>query len=317
MVTANMLDYKIPGDSLEKRQKDMMFLMTPDEKTGYMDGEVYQTLRPYVKDKHMTQADKYWLGVAYSVSYSCSTAIRFFEEFPDFKNINFDKMLEFWKAEKPTMYFNPDRRYLKNMDSVIPAIRNIHRLSGGDLDGYITPLLKQGFNAMYKEIISHWQFYGPMGAYLFFDTIWGYSPELISDPDHLDWFGSGQTVVEGMAHYLGYDTDIQNKSYREHLDEYNTAAKDISERSGFPLIVVESNLCYLRKFFKASRYMGYYADRELEEYNQVADILKDKYGVDIWHYRELTCPEELRGELHGWTGIRKELCKRYLQTGEM
>lgn len=309
-------NFGIPGDCLERRQEHMMYLMTPDEKTGYMDGEVYQLLRPYVKDKKMSQADKYWLGIAYSVSYSCTTAMRFFEEFPDFQNIDFDDMEDFWQVEKPTLYFNPDRKYLKNMNQVVSAIKCIWELSNGDLDSYITPLLKQGFNTMYKEIIKHWDYYGPMGAYLFFDTIWGFSPELISDPDHLDWFGSGKTVVEGMAHYLGYDEDIVNNTYKLHLDEYNQAAEYISQKSGFPLIVVESNLCFFRKFFKQSRYVGYYADRELAEYLPLADMLKNRYNIDIWKYRELTCPDELRGEIHGWTGIRKELCKRFVKTGE-
>ena len=306
-------DYGIPNDSLDQRMETFLGLMTPEYITGYMDGEVYQLLRPYVKEHGLNLRDRLWLGILYSMSYSCSTAIRFFEEFPDITN--WQKVEEYWIEEKSTLHFNPDRKYLKNNNQVVNVLKNIYHLSnGGELDKYFTPFLNRGFEAAYKEILDNWYGYGPMGAYLFFDTVYGFSPELYSDPDHLDWKGSGQTVVEGMALLLGDDEAIDDKSY--DLPKFNDAVDQLVKKLHSPKIVIESNLCFFRKLFKASRYLGYYADRELEEYLKVDKILQ-RYGIDIWKLRKLTCDDSLRGEVHGWKGIQKNMMHDYLKTGKL
>ena len=77
---------------------------------------------------------------------------------------------------------------------------------------------------------------------------------------------------------------------------------------------VETSLCAYRKFYKATRYNGYYLDRMLEEINvmrgdypeiisEVLDIRKHKFS-----------PKYL-GELGGWNGVRPELKKLYRETG--
>lgn len=310
-----MLDYGIPNDSLIQRIETFQTLMTPDAETRYMDGEVYQLLRPYVKEKELDQEGRLWLAIVYSLSYSCSTAIRFMEEFPTINDIVGSAIDQFWVENKPTLWFNPDRRYLKNNNQAIPALRCIYELSHGNLCDYLIPKLKAGFDVMYKEIIDNWKFYGPMAAYLFFDAIYAFSEDLYSDPSTLDWRGSGQTVVEGMAILLGDDKAIETKDY--DIPKFNRMVDIIEEVTGFPKIVIESNLCFFRKLFKGSRYVGYYADRELEEYLTVHEILMDKYNIDIWNYREITTQDSLRGEIHGWNSIRKDKLKEYLLTGKI
>lgn len=61
--------------------------------------------------------------------------------------------------------------------------------------------------------------------------------------------------------------------------------------------------------------MGYYADRMLEEC-----MFVDSHGgmpkdIDIWILRKESVPDELRGEIHGWDGIRKDQMKRWLERG--
>lgn len=310
-----MLDYGVPNDSIAQRLETFQVLMTPDPATGYMDGEVYQLMRPYVKERNLDQEGRLWLAIVYAASYSCSTAMRFMEEFPTIQDVMGDRVEKFWEENKSTLWFNPDRRYLKNNNQVVPALRCICERSKGNLCEYLIPKLKSGFDTMYKEIMQNWQFYGPMAAYLFFDAIYGFSKDLYSDPQQLDWKGSGQTVVEGMANLLGCDKSISTKDY--DIPKFNRMVDVIEETTGFPKIVIESNLCFFRKLFKGSRYVGYYADRELEEYLTVDKILKDRYNIDIWKYRELTTQDDLRGEIHGWNSIRKDKLKYYLQTGKL
>lgn len=310
-----MIDFGIPGDSLKLRRKVFSELMTPDEK-GYMDGEDYGLMRPFVAAENPDLETRLWMAFLYGMSYSCSTTLRFLHEFPTLADVTPSKANHFWDQNKPTLWFQPDKKYLKNNDQVVEAIKSIYRLSHKDLTGYLTPLLEQGFDATYQEITKRWKFFGPMGAYLFFDAIYAFCPELYSDPSTLDWKNCGRTVGEGMAHLIGEDAQALGD---EPFDtpRYNKKVETITKAFQCPKIVVESNLCFFRKLFKGTRYLGYYADRQLRECLGTADILKQDCGIDIWDYREKTTPDYLRGEVGGWDGIRKDRYKIFLNTGTL
>jgi len=73
-------------------------------------------------------------------------------------------------------------------------------------------------------------------------------------------------------------------------------------------------LCAYRKFFKGSRYNGYYLDRMLEEV-----IYMKKYypnvSEQIFEIRKRNFDKKYLGELNGWNGIRKECKKLYRDYG--
>lgn len=311
-----MLDFGIPNDSIKLRRRIFKELMTPDAKTGYMDGEDYHLLYPFVEDQNPSVETRLWMAFLYGMSYSCTTVLRFVTEFPTLSDITPRKVKAFWAENRDTLWFQPDKRYLKNNNQVIPAIKSIYQHSQGSLSEYLIPLLNQGFDTAYKEITKTWKFFGPSGAYLFFDAIYGLLPELYTDPTHLDWKNCGQTVPEGMAHLLGLDEQALHQEPYD-IARYDQVVDHLSKRMESPKIVIESNLCFFRKLFKATRYLGYYADRQLCECKATADILKQECGIDIWDYRERTCPDYLRGEVNDWEGIRKERYHIFLKTGTL
>jgi hypothetical protein len=116
-----------------------------------------------------------------------------------------------------------------------------------------------------------------------------------------------------MAHFCYEDDVIETKDY--DYDRYNKIVAKMQEKSGQPIVIVESTLCAFRKFFKSTRYVGYYADRMLEECKATEEFMPK--GVDIWELREKTVPERYRGEVNGWNGIRKELCNNWIKKGEL
>lgn len=311
-----MTDFGIPGDSLKFRRKIFKELMTPDASTGYMDGEDYHLLCPYNEDYQPDLETRLWMAFLYGMSYSCTTVLRFITEFPTLADVRPQSVKQFWADNRNDLWFQPDKRYLKNNNQVVPAIKSIYKLSHGNLTEYLVPLLQQGFDTAYREITKTWRFFGPHGAYLFFDAIYGLSPELYSDPTHLDWKNCGQTVPEGMAHLLGLDDQAMGLEPYD-IPLYDKNVDKWAEKLSSPKIVIESNLCFLRKLFKATRYLGYYADRQLCECLATAELLEKHCGIDIWDYRARTCPDYLRGEVGGWDGIRKNRYKIFLTTGTL
>ena len=84
------------------------------------------------------------------------------------------------------------------------------------------------------------------------------------------------------------------------------------------LVKLETSLCAYEKFFKGTRYNGYYADRQLEEVEELqrqpefAEACADSLAA-----RAEAINGRYLGEKHGWKGIRTELKKSYLQTGRI
>lgn len=306
--------YHIPGDTGKPfRRKVVQSLL----KGEYVDGATdYCMLVPYADMEALSDEERVWLAYLYGLSYSCTTAIRMFEAAPDLSNLNTKQLKKFWKAEKPSLWFNPDKKYIKNNDQAIPAIKSVKELLSQylSLKDWVLSYSRDGFQSLYKGIQSNWAFFGPMGAYLFFDALYGLCPELYVDPDHLDWKNSGKTVVEGMAHMLYQDELIETREFP--LSKYDKIVDKLQEASGQPKVIIESTLCAFRKFFKGTRYMGYYADRMLEECLYV-DSLKEVSIPDVWTLREKSIPKELRGEANGWSGIRKDKLKGWLERGEL
>ena len=305
----------VPNDSIQLRRQVFTELMTPDKKTGYMDGVGFCLLRPYNNEFQFDLETRLWIAFLYGMSYSVTTSIRFSQEFPTLGEVNPGKLKKFWANERESLWFQPDKKYLKNMNQVIPAIRCIYRLSDGNLTEYLTPLLNKGLDEVYKEIRAVWDYFGTHGAFLFFDALYALVPELYTDISHLDWKNGGKTVVEGMAHLLGDDEAIDTKEY--DYKRYDKTVDMLSRKFEAPRIVVESVLCFYRKLFKGTRYLGYYADRELVECLATADLLKNRYDIDIWKYRKEAVPKKLRGESNDWNSIRKDRLSLFKDTGKL
>lgn len=307
--------YHIPGDTGKPfRRKVVQSLL----KGSYVDGATdYCMLVPYAHKERLSKEERVWLAYLYGLTYSCTTAIRMFEVLPSTDSINMKLLKGFWRAEKDTLWFNPDKKYIKNNDQVIPAIKSIKDqvLSQyPSLMHWVRDYSRDGFQSLYKGIQRNWDFFGPMGAYLFFDALYGLCPDLYVDPDKLDWRGSGKTVVEGMAHMLYMDELIESREFP--LDRFNRIVDKLQDSSGKPKVLIESTLCAFRKYFKGTRYVGYYADRMLEECHFV-DSLKGVNTPDVWALREQSVPKEFRGEDNGWPGVRKDKLKGWLERGEL
>ena len=306
--------FNIPGDDgVHSRRETVLEMLSPS--MGYVDGATdYCLLVPFAEEFELKTESRCWLAYLYGLSYSCTTSIRIFLEFPSLDKINPKQLKDFWVKQKDSLWFNPDKKYIKNNDQVIPAIRSLYKQSRPRFKDYIVDLLNKGFDYAYKEICNHWKYFGPHGAYLFFDAIYGLCPELYSDPSALDWKNCGKTVSEGMAHMLYRDECVDTGEH--DLALYNRVVDKLHNKSKQPLVIIESTLCAYRKLFKQSRYVGYYADRMLEECLATDGVLSS-LGIDIWSYRENAIPDPLLGEKQGWSGIRKELTKVYLETGDL
>ena len=305
--------FNIPNDDGKTYRKKVFTSLLKNPELGYVDGATdYCLLIPFSEQFNLDLNQRVWLAFLYSVTYSQTTSMRFFKRFPNPEKIKKQELFDFWEENKDTLWFPSDRRHLKNNDQVIPAVVSFLKNSKRKPEEYIRTL--DEFNKMYTTIKRDWLYYGPMGAYLFFDGLYGLAPELYLDPDVLDWKNCCRgVVVEGMALFC-YEDELL-KTHDFPYDKYNRMVEKIQEKTGQPKIIIESTLCAYRKFFKGTRYFGYYADRVLEECYFAEKYMPE--DVDIWEYREKTIPNKFLGEKNGWKGIRKKNMSIWRKTGKL
>ena len=305
--------YNLPTDDGKTYRKKQFLSLLKNPRLGYIDGATDYCLLPvFAEDYGLADDQRFWLAYLYGLSYSQTTAIRVFLSFPELGSVDSKQLQKFWDRNKTSLYFNPDRKYVKNNDKFVPAIESMKKLTEGNPLGYWDELTQSGFATAYRSIKKEWFYFGPMGIYLFLDALWGLLPQWYVDPDSIDWKSCGKTVPEGMCHLLYLDELVDDKEYP--IDRFNRSVNWLCKKTGQPVVVVESTLCAFRKLFKGTRYIGYYADRMLVECAQANKSLWD-LGVDIFDYRSRAIPKELLGECNGWQGIRKDRMSLWLKEG--
>lgn len=266
----------------------------------------------------LNPSQRTWLSYLYGLTYSTTSAIAIFRTFPTLKVVNSDAISQFWDKFKNALYFNRDRRYIKNNDQFVPAIMCIKRIYGTS-QGLHSVLNNLDDSEIYNTIVKKWDYFGRHSAFLFFDA---YSKMVRNDRCTLssikNW-NDASTIAEGLALAV-YDDDLYTRCCHKKITSEDSKKLDILVSKiisdvGKPFTDIESAICAYTKLFKGTRYLGYYIDRFQEELNQCEILPKDIKL--LYKLRKEVTPEEYLGESAGWSGIRKERNKLFLEEGRL
>ena len=67
---------------------------------------------------------RYWLEFLYSTCYCGVTAWYIFNEFPDYKLVNFDRMERWWKANREKVIFTTDKAWVRSRNQFVDMVRS-------------------------------------------------------------------------------------------------------------------------------------------------------------------------------------------------
>lgn len=250
----------------------------------------------------------------YSLTYCVPTTIVMLNKLEEFKQ----NPEAFWAKYKEKLIFQSDRKYVKMNNSFVGAYIDFKKRKIFDkLRGQKILDLENTVN-----LIQECYGFGRFSAFLFIETYDAIFDCKFTD-NKLDWL-NGSTVTSGMFNVLGEDEKANewDKTHKLCIDTeyFDNMANELLEKvnNGKKLAILETNLCAYRKLFKGTRYLGYYSDRVLEElYRTIANFPDVRNQLDILFLaREMVIPSKYLGEKHGWTGIRKNMKKYYLENGD-
>lgn len=291
-------------------------LMRIDEFVKYHiegDGECNGiVLQEWADEKKLNAVDRAVLCYFFAVTYCVESAIIMLLD----KGKILENPEKYAEEHLSLLIFQSDRRYMqwkgRFADCLSFFCNNIKKITDIATENPIN--LGQSV-----KLVQKWQHFGRFSAYLFLETCaWVMHSRVINT--ELDW-KNGDTATSGLLNVYGLD-DIANK-----FDKFGKLPKELTQERMQVMITpileriasaggdnnitkVETSLCAYRKFFKGSRYNGFYLDRMLGE---IYDLCRKypKISQELLEIRSKKFDKKYLGEKNGWKGIRKECKKMY------
>lgn len=282
-------------------------------------------LRKWADYNKLDLQQRFDLAYFFSITYCIPSSILMFHE----KDLVLKDINKWVDNNKNVIIFQSDRKYVKllnNFNNCIMYFKDNLKAVDEFLDGVLINNTIVIEKALKK--VSKWFYFGRFASYLFLETFMALTDYRIANTT-IDW-KNGDTATSGIMNLYGFDksadyfdkhnkipSNLDNKKLDQML--YNVL-EQIRKKGGSDNVTnVETSLCAYRKFYKGSRYNGFYLDRQLEEINETnkLDPRYHEINKELLEIRKETFKHEYLGELNDWNGIRKEAKKLYKEQGLM
>lgn len=269
------------------------------------------TLR-YICDRfELNLEQRYWLAFLYACTYSPTTTYYIYNEFPDFENVDINRLQRWWVEKRQFLIFQTDRLRVKSSNQFVPAFDSYHTLmSGRTQHEFFSSLVVDGntdltYDKVYKAASQIFTF-GRFTLFIYLEMLYVLTG-LPLQPTILD-LAEAESCRNGLALALGrndLNTHRQDKKLAKddlfYLQSEFGRVHDLIRSTGIEhtnIWNVETTLCAYKKFRLGKRYVGYYIDRAGKEIQQMSSTITN--GVDwtpLWEFRKETYNHKLLKEL--------------------
>ena len=289
----------------------------------------YRFLGEYVIRHNLSKDDAITMCWLMSMTYNELTCILLFEK------LKKKDYLTIWEEDKSKLSFGSARKHVKLKTRFVDLMSSWAKLSGGSPYSFVKNLDTGIPEKTYFEISSTLRKISEVGRFasdLFLELLVYLKDYLdieVKEPVEIDWENCAN-LTSGIYNIFYEDekaneydktgkiTEQEKRYLTIKLKEIQNAIKFTYPEQDSEITMFIGKICSFRNLFKNARYGGFHHDRQL-------GVLR-KYEVDFPEYKYLwdECyklrkdifPNRFLGELHGWTGIRKERKKIWLATGK-
>lgn len=282
-------------------------------------------MRKWVDNNKLDLQQRFDLAYFFGITYCIPSGMLMLKEKDEIL-----KDIDKWVLEnKKNIIFQSDRKYVKLLDNFNNCLKfyKSNLMSVGEfLDGILinnTIILEKALKKVQK-----WFYFGRFASYLFLETFIALTDYKIENTT-IDW-KNGDTATSGIMNLFGLDNSAnyfdkhdkipENLNYEKLNNMLYKTLSEIKARGGDDNVTgVETSLCAYRKFYKGTRYNGFYLDRQLEEIliTSKMDPKYKKIDEELLQLRKQLFNHKYLGELNNWNGIRKEAKKLYKDKGIM
>lgn len=296
--------------------------------------KVYDCDTPLYASKYLfsrmefNEEQKFWFSWIYANTYQLATTFVIWNEFPDFENVDFDRLDEWEDENYKKLSYQVDQKWMKgNLAKIFKSYKEVitknHKNQIEFFYQFNSSDPLDNFNRLWSVIIKDFYKFGRYTAWFYMQTL----KELCNlnlEPSNLKLnFDASHSHRGGLCMALGLDewNDKKRKFTKDELKLLDSNAKLILEEiksihgekinnQDIDYFMMETALCAFKKLFRYSRgrYIGFYLDRFSEDITKTSSFGWD--GINwkmLWESRD----EILLPELNNKT-INKDKMKIFL-----
>lgn len=287
----------------------------------------------YINNRmELNSEQRYWVAWLYGNTYQLATAWVIANEFPDFENVDIDRLTEWNNENYKRLRYQADQKWQKGhlpqmFKSYKENVLNDHSTQEAFFKSICNSEDKyENFDKLYKYIIKNFYKFGRYSAWFYIQTLKETCDLNVEPRDLLLHDDNTHTQRDGLSYALAKDEWVGDKWLRLDkskigiLNEYSKLIIFDMEQNHpdvkVDMFLLETTLCAFKKTFrtKKGRYLGYYLDRQFEDIKQVQEDGWEGIEWDLlWQGRD----EILDNRTNRKTGVVNEDMKFFLETGKI
>jgi len=275
---------------------------------------------------------RYWMAWLYGNSYQLATAWVVANEFPDFENVDLQRLVDWNEENYSRLRYQVDQKWQKgHLPKMFDSYREMIYKDHKTQHEFFTDLCSsedpnENFDTLYKFIVKHLYKFGRYSAWFYIQTLKETCGLNVEPRDLLLKDDNTHTQRDGLSYSLGKDEWVGDKEVRKSPDKISALdaqallvidrVREIDPDLRPDMFGLETTLCAFKKTFRRSRgrYLGYYLDRQFEDIKKVQE--DDWPGIEwqlLWDGRN----EILDKRTIRTTGVVKSDMEHFLDTGEI
>jgi len=255
----------------------------------------------YIAERYeLNTEQRYWLAFLFATCYCAPTVFYIYNEFPDYKNVDVNRLQRWWSANRHRLVFETDRARVRSNNEFVNCFRSYSKIVGQNQAEYFAGFCGDNPVDNYIKAYSRLSDIHYFGRFTMFIYL-----ELVSVLTASKMIPNNLSLNEAESCRNGLALALDRKDLFTHFEDKKINAKDYGDlEAGLTavnervqamaikhknLFNIETTLCAYKKVKLGKRYVGYYIERmrgEIEAMRKSVPV-----GVDwsvLYDFRKAT-----------------------------
>ena len=255
----------------------------------------------YISERYELNVEqRYWLAFLFATCYCAPTVFYIYNEFPDYKNVDVNRLQRWWSSNRHRLVFQTDRARVRSNNEFVNCFRSYKNIIGPNQAQYFDSFCGgdpvDNYIKAYSRL-SGVHYFGRFTLFIYLELVNVLTRSKMS-PDTLS-LKEAESCRNGLALALDRkdlfthfkDKNIDVKGYKDlefGLQVINDQIQNLAIKHK-NLFNIETTLCAYKKVKLGKRYVGYYIERmrvEIETMKKNVPV-----GVDwsvLYDFRKAT-----------------------------
>lgn len=229
----------------------------------------------------LNDSQRYWISFLYGTNYCAPTTFLMYNEFPDFENVDINRLTKWWNINKNGLIFQTDRLRIKTSNEFIPSFVSYKNLTKGNQQEYFNKA--KNWEQCYDRITSIKNF-GRFSAFNYLDILNQITDTKYS-PAYLNMI-EAESCRKGLCYAIGKEDLVEKKLTKETANLLHNKFIEFLNTYQGNVYQIETTLCAYKKYRHKQRYVGYYIERMKKEIEKLQISFASGIAWEtLWQFR--------------------------------